>query len=206
MNVLLINGSTKKDGCTFTILDVIARQLKIHGIDSVMLHLGATPVMPCLGCGKCAKSGFCFYDKDPANEGVRLAKEADGFIVGSPVYYAGPNGSLCSLLDRMFFLKQSVFAFKPAAAVVNARRGGASAAFDRLNKYFTISNMPVVSSCYWNASHGLTPDETSRDAEGIQMMHALADNMAWLLKCIDVARPTVPHPVQEEKIFTNFIR
>ena len=133
-------------------------------------------------------------------------KQADGFIVGSPVYYAAPNGGLCAFLDRLFFMKSAPYAYKPAAAVVSCRRGGASAAFDRLNKYFTISCMPVVSSQYWNSVHGNTPEEVRQDAEGLQIMRTLADNMAWLLKCIDVAKGSVPYPVREPWTPTNFIR
>ena len=127
-------------------------------------------------------------------------------MVGSPVYYAGPNGSLCAFLDRMFFAKAAGYAYKPAAAVVNCRRGGASAAFDRLNKYFTISSMPVVPSQYWNATHGLTPEEVRQDLEGMQIMRTLGRNMAWLLKCIEAAKGTVPHPEIEARVVTNFIR
>lgn len=127
-------------------------------------------------------------------------------MVGSPVYYAAPNGSLCAFLDRMFFMKGYKFAFKPAAAIVSCRRGGASTAFDRLNKYFTICNMPVVPSQYWNSVHGMTPEEVRRDLEGMQVMRTLGRNMAWLLKCIDVAKPNVPYPKHEARVSTNFIR
>jgi len=135
-----------------------------------------------------------------------LLAQADGLIIGSPVYYAAINGSLSSFLDRMFFIKSHKYAFKPAAGIINCRRGGSTAAFDQLNKYFTISNMPVVSSQYWNMTHGTTPEEVKQDLEGLQTMRTLGRNMAWLLKCIDVAKDTVPLPEREEWQRTNFIR
>ena len=137
------------------------------------------------------------FDDDPVNECSGLLKAADGLIVGSPVYYAAPNGALCAFLDRLFYMKSGAYAYKPAAAVVSCRRGGASAAFDRLNKYFTISCMPIVSSQYWNSVHGNTPEEVRQDKEGLQIMRTLGDNMAWLLKCIEAAKGTVPYPVRE---------
>ena len=137
---------------------------------------------------------------------IDLAKRADGIVIGSPVYYAAPNGALCAFLDRMFFMKSTGYTYKPAAAIVNCRRGGASAAFDRLNKYFTISNMPIVSSQYWNSTHGFTPEEVKQDLEGLQTMRTLGKNMSWLLKCIDASKDVVPYPEREETIATNFIR
>ena len=206
MNVLLVNGSPKKNGCTFTALSEVAGQLHKNGIDTTFFHIGSKPVRPCIACGKCAKTGLCIFEDDPVNECVELFKKADGIIVGSPVFYAGPNGSLCALLDRVFFMKSSAYAYKPAAAVVSCRRGGAGSAFDRLNKYFTISSMPVVSSQYWNEVHGNTPEEVRQDIEGLQIMRTLANNMAWLLKCIAAAQGKVPYPVRETWTPTNFIR
>lgn len=206
MKVLMINGSPHKNGCTFTALTTIAGSLSQHGVDSEIVHIGAKAIHGCTACGVCRESGYCVFKDDPVNECIDLLKAADGFIVGSPVYYAAPNGSLCAFLDRMFFLKSNPYAFKPSAAIVSCRRGGASAAFDRLNKYFTISSMPIVSSQYWNAVHGNTPDEVKQDIEGLQIMRVLGTNMAWLLKCIDAAKTTVPYPEPEERTPTNFIR
>lgn len=206
MNVLVINGSPHKEGCTHTALMEVAGVLNAEGISTTELHIGKQAIHPCTACGVCAETGYCVFNEDRVNEAVDLGEKADGILIGSPVYYAAPNGSLCAFLDRMFFRKAHKYAFKPSAAVVSCRRGGASAAFDRLNKYFTISNMPVVSSQYWNSVHGMTPEEVKKDLEGMQVMRALGRNMAWLLKCIDTAKSTVSYPKQEAKIFTSFIR
>lgn len=206
MQVLMINGSPHEKGCTFTALSEVAGQLEKEGIQTTIFHIGSRPIRGCAGCGSCFESGYCVFDDDPVNTCVDLAKQADGIVIGSPVYYAGPNGSLCAFLDRMFFGKSAGYAYKPGAAVVNCRRGGASAAFDRLNKYFNISNMPVVPSQYWNATHGLTPDEVRQDLEGMQIMRTLGRNMAWLLKCIEAAKGTVPYPEKEPRVVTNFVR
>ena len=206
MNVLLINGSPNKNGCTYTALHEVAVQLNKHEIETNIFHIGNKPIRGCLNCGKCAESGYCIYKDDPVNKCIDLAKNSDGIVIGSPVYYAAPNGMLCAFLDRMFFNKESGYEYKPAAAIVNCRRGGASAAFDRLNKYFTISNMPIVSSQYWNSTHGFTPEEVKQDLEGLQTMRTLGNNMAWLLKCIEAAKNIVPYPEKEESQITNFIR
>lgn len=206
MNVLLINGSPHKNGCTFTALSEVAGQLNAQGIDTHILHIGNKPIQGCIACGKCLQTGRCVFENDPVNECIDRLKQADGLVVGSPVYYAGPNGALCSLLDRVFYGKSGPYAYKPAAAVVSCRRGGATASFDRLNKYFTISCMPVVSSQYWNEVHGNTPEEVRQDLEGLQIMRTLGRNMAWLIKCIEAGRGTVPPPEQEPFTRTNFIR
>jgi multimeric flavodoxin WrbA len=206
MQVLMINGSPHKRGCTHTALSEVAGQLEQQGIESNIFHIGKKAIRGCIACGKCAESRHCAFDDDPVNTCVDLAVEADGIVIGSPVYYAAPNGSLCAFLDRMFFANSAGYAYKPAAAIVNCRRGGASAAFDRLNKYFTISSMPVVSSQYWNATHGNTPKEVKQDLEGMQIMRTLGRNMAWLLKCIEAAKSTVPYPDTEPWVATNFIR
>ncbi|MDF2586344.1 MAG: flavodoxin family protein [Anaerocolumna sp.] len=206
MNVLLINGSPHKFGCTYTALEEVAGRLNAHGIETTIFHIGNKPINGCIACYKCYESGQCIFGDDPVNECIELAKKADGIIVGSPVYYSGPNGYLCALLDRMFFMKEHNYNYKPAAAIVSCRRGGASASFDRLNKYFTISNMPIVSSQYWNAVHGNSPEEVKQDLEGMQIMRTLGNNMAWLLKCIDASKDLVPYPEKEERIGTNFIR
>lgn len=147
-----------------------------------------------------------FGEKDGVNACIEKMQQADAVVIGSPVYYAGPNGSLLSLLDRVFYAAGGTFALKPGAAVVSCRRGGASATFDRLNKYFTISSMPVVSSQYWNSVHGNTPEEVRRDEEGLQVMRTLADNLTWLLRCLQVAEGQVEKPQWEPRVSTNFIR
>ena len=184
MNVLLINGSPHPKGCTYTALRTVADQLEKNGLNTRILQMGNKAVRGCIACGKCADTGHCVFTDDPVNEAIDLLREADALVVGSPVYYAGPNGSICAFLDRMFYMKSAPYAFKLAAAVVSCRRGGASASFDRLNKYFTIARMPVVASQYWNSVHGNTPAEVLQDREGLQTMRTLGDNMAWLLKCI----------------------
>ncbi|WP_319759264.1 flavodoxin family protein [Maridesulfovibrio sp.] len=206
MNVLLLNGSPHENGCTRVALDAIADELKEQGIDSTMLHIGKEGIKGCTACMGCAKTGYCVIKDDKVNEGIDLLKDADGFIVGTPVYFAGPNASVCGFLDRMFFHKAGPYAFKPAAAISSSRRCGNSAAFDRLNKYFTIAQMPIVSSNYWNTIHGNKAEEAQQDVEGLQIMRVLGRNMAWLLKCIDAAKGTVPFPEQEAKIKMSFIR
>lgn len=207
MNVLLINGSPHPKGCTYTVLNMVATQLEKNGLSTRMLHVGNKAVHGCIACGKCAETGQCVFTDDPVNEAIGLLLEADALVVGSPVYYAGPNGALCAFLDRVFFMRNELYAFKPAAAVVNCRRGGASASFDRLNKYFTIARMPVVSSQYWNSVHGNTPEEVLQDKEGLQTMRTLGDNMAWLVKCIAAGKAAgINHPVMEPWEPTNFIR
>lgn len=202
MKVLLINGSPHKEGCTFTALTEIKDQLEKEGIDSEIFWIGNKPVRGCIACGKCGTLEKCAFDDDVANEIIDKILESDGLIIGSPVYYAGPNGALCAILDRVFYSASAKFAFKPGASVVSCRRGGSTASFDRLNKYFTISNMPVVASKYWNMVHGNSPEEVKQDLEGLHTMRTLARNMAWLLKSIEGN----DLPDQEEKVFTNFIR
>ena len=207
MNVLLINGSPHPKGCTYTALNMVAAQLEKNGLSTRMLHVGNKAVHGCMACGKCAETGQCVFTDDPVNEAIGLLLEADALVVGSPVYYAGPNGALCAFLDRVFFMRNELYAFKPAAAVVSCRRGGASASFDRLNKYFTIARMPVVSSQYWNSVHGNTPEEVLQDKEGLQTMRTLGDNMAWLVKCIAAGKAAgINRPVMEPWDPTNFIR
>lgn len=206
MKVLLINGSPHAKGCTYTALNEAALELNRQGIDTELVHMGNKPVPGCTACGGCAGKGHCVFD-DIVNQLIDKAAAADGFLIGSPVYYASPNGSLISLLDRLFYAGKQSLAYKPAAAVVSARRGGTTSAFEVINKYFTISNMPVVSSQYWNMVHGNNPDQVKQDLEGLQTMRRLADNMAWLLKCIELGRNQgiVPAPA-EPGITTNFIR
>ena len=205
MNVLLLNGSPHAKGCTYTALREVAGELEAAGIGTTLLQLGTGPVRGCIACGRCGETGRCVFGDDPANACIEALERADGLVIGSPIYFAGPNGALLALLDRVFYAMPRARLFgKPGAAVVSCRRGGASAGFDRLNKYFTISGMPVVSSQYWNAVHGNTPEEVRRDAEGLQTMRTLGRNMAWLLRSIEAGR--VPRPEQEPRVSTNFIR
>ncbi len=207
MKVLLINGSPHAKGCTYTALTEVANRLHELDVETTLVQCGTAPVQDCIACKKCIKTGICVFKDDAVNEAIELLKGADGLVVGSPVYYAGPSARLTAFLDRLFYCKSAVYAGKPAAAVVSCRRGGASASFDRLNKYFTICGMPVVSSQYWNSVHGNTPDEVRQDLEGLQTMRTLANNMAWLMRCIEAGRQQgIQYPEREPWIATNFIR
>lgn len=203
MKVLLINGSPRPEGNTFIALSEVASALEAEGVETEIVSIGTKAVQGCIACNKCAELGRCVFQDDLYNGVRNKLKDADGIVVGSPTYYGGPNGSLCALLDRLFYSSTELLTYKPAAAIVVCRRGGASAAFDRLNKYFTISNMPVVSSQYWNSVHGRLPGEASQDAEGLQTMRVLGKNMAWMIKNLG----TVKIPTAEEtREFTSFIR
>ena len=206
MKVLLVNGSPHAKGCTYTALCEVAAALEKQGIETELFQIGTKPVSGCLGCGACIKTGKCVVD-DVVNEFVEKARAADGFVFGSPVHFANASGAITSFMDRAFYGKGAVYADKPAAAIMSCRRGGATATLDQLNKYFTISNMPIVSSQYWNMVHGNTPDEVRQDAEGMQTMRTLGTNMAWLLKCIEAGKAAgVAMPEREAKVATNFIR
>lgn len=208
MKVLLINGSAHKNGCTYTALSEVAKALEKENIETEIFHIGNLPIRGCTGCGNCSKtdSGKCIFNDDTVNIVLEKAKEADGFIFGSPVHYAGASGMITSLLDRVFYAGKD-FAYKPGAAVVSCRRAGSTAALDQLNKYFTISNMPVVSSQYWNMVHGNSPEEVKQDLEGMQIMRTLGKNMAWLLKSIETGKKAgITLPEKEKKARTNFIR
>ncbi len=206
MKVLLINGSPNKTGCTFTALSEVEGELKNAGIETEIFHIGNKPIRGCIGCNKCNKSNACIFDDDVVNKALELSKSADGFVIGSPVYYAGANGSLTAMLDR-FFYAGNAYKYKPGAAVVSARRAGTTATLDQLNKYFLISQMPVVSSQYWNMVHGNSPEEVKQDLEGLQIMRTLGRNMAWLLKCIEAGKNAgLELPEAEKRIATNFIR
>lgn len=206
MKVILVNGSPKEKGCTYTALCEAEKTLNECGVETEILWVGNKPLAGCIACTSCFKTGKCVFD-DTVNEFAKKAEEADGFIFGSPVHYASAAGAITSFMDRAFYSAGSKMRGKPAAAVVSCRRGGASAAFDQLNKYFTINSMPVVSSQYWNQVHGNTPEEVLKDGEGLQTMRTLAKNMAWLLKCIKLGKQNgLEIPPQEEKIKTNFIR
>jgi len=201
--VLLINGSPHPHGCTDTALREVASALEKEGVSWDIHWIGTKPVAGCIACQKCGETGRCIFD-DQVNRILDHLDDYGALVVGSPVYYAGPAGQLCALLDRLFYCGSDRMAGKFGAAVVSCRRGGASAAFDRLNKYFTICNMPVVSSQYWNQVHGFTPDDVRKDSEGLQTMRTLGQNLAWLLKCRE--NSSVPLPEYEAVTFTNFIR
>jgi len=204
MKVLLINGSPRKEGNTLIALSEVASTLEHNGIETKTIHIGNKAVQGCIACNKCNDLGRCIFNDELYNTIRENLKDSDGLVVGSPVYYAGPNGSLCAILDRVFYSSSELLVYKPAASVAVCRRGGASATFDRLNKYFTISNMPVVSSQYWNSVHGLFPGEAAQDAEGLQIMRTLGKNMAWLLK--NLKSGAIPQPEPETPQITNFIR
>ena len=206
MKVLLINGSPHKEGCTFTALNEVAKILEKNGIATEILYLGVKPIAGCTACGKCSQLGKCFID-DKVNEILDRCDEFDGVVIGSPVYYAGPSGQIRAFLDRLFYAGGRRFAGKPGAAVVSCRRGGATAAFDQLNKYFTISSMPIVSSQYWNQVHGAYAEQVLQDEEGMQTMRTLGNNMAWLLKCIQLGKENgITLPEREPPVWTNFVR
>lgn len=204
MKVLLINGSPRKEGNTFIALSEVARTLEENGVETRIISIGKKAVQGCIACNKCNELGHCIFNDVLYSEIREEMKTSDALVVGSPVYYAGPNGSLCALLDRLFYSSSEYLQYKPAAAVAVARRGGASVTFDRLNRYFTITNMPLVPSQYWNLVHGLHPGEAKQDAEGLQTMRTLARNMVWMLN--NLKNGNFPIPEQEEWIMTNFIR
>ena len=207
MKVLLVNGSPKPNGNTARALAEVAGELERTGIESEIVQLGGKPLRDCIGCGQCSKlDGRCVFDDDIVNEFIVKAAEADGFVFGSPVYYAHPSGRILSFLDRVFYAGSKVLAHKPAAAVAVARRGGTSTTFDVLNKYFTINQMPIVSSTYWNNAFGAVPGEAEQDAEGMATMRNIAKNMAWLLRCIEAGRAAGIEAPVADRARTNFIR
>ena len=203
MKVLLVNGSRHEKGCTYTALSEVAKALNANGVETEIYQIGE--INGCKGCWACKKTKKCVID-DGVNEFVEKATQFDGFVFGSPVYYASASGALVSFMDRVFYSGGKNLAFKPAAAVVSCRRAGASTTFDVINKYFTINNMPVVGANYWNEIHGNTAEEALQDEEGLQTMRIIGNNMAWLLKCIELGKEAGVEPVRERKIMTNFIR
>lgn len=207
MQVVLVNGSPRPRSCTYTALSEVADTLNKEGIETRIFQIGKKPVSGCMACMKCRELGRCVVD-DIVNEFAELAKTADGFVFGSPVYFASAAGAMTAFMDRAFYSSdRDAFYLKPAAAVVSARRAGTTAAFDQLNKYFTICQMPVISSSYWNMVHGFTPEDVRQDLEGLQVMRNLGRNMAWFLRCKEAgARAGVPMPEREEQILTHFIR
>ena len=206
MKVLLVNGSPHQHGCTFTSLSEVGKVLEENGIETEMFWIGSGDVAGCKNCHYCYKKGQCVI-KDSVNEiGARL-DEFDGLVFGSPVYYSGPAGQICSWMDRLFFSNAKKLDGKVGACVVNARRGGNSASFERLNQYFLENNMVVPGSQYWNMTHGFTPEDVKKDEEGLQTMRTLGNNIAWILKCIEAGRKVgIEKPAREPFIATHFIR
>ena len=206
MKVLLVNGSMHEKGCTYTALAEVEKALNANGIETEIYQLSGKSIEGCKGCWACKKSGSCIFDDGTVNEFLAKAEACDGFVFGSPVYYASASGNLISFMDRVFYSGGKKLSYKPAASVVSCRRAGASTTFDVINKYFTINNMPVVGSNYWNEIHGNTAEEAAQDLEGLQTMRILGNNMAWLLKCIALGKEAGLAPERERKIMTNFIR
>ena len=208
MQVLMINGSPRKNGCTNAALCQIAETLAQEGIDSRIEHIGGEALFTCTGCNACRNTGRCMrFADDAVNRILPIAQESDGFIFGSPVHYASACGAITTFLDRIFYCGKQAFQFKPGAAIVSCRRAGSTAALDQLNKYFTITQMPIISSQYWNMVHGNTPEEVKQDLEGMQIMRTLARNMAYFLRCMEAAKAAgIQPPQQEKRVSTNFIR
>ena len=206
MKVLLINGSPHANGCTYTALHEAETTLQANGIETEMLYLGHNPIAGCIACGSCLKTGHCFRDDQVQKKKKRL-DEFDGIIIGTPVYFSAPSGQLVSFLNRLFYATGTRWAGKLGASVVSCRRGGASATFEQLNQYFTLNNMPIVASQYWNSVHGSKPEDVKKDEEGLQTMRVLGQNMAWLLRCIEAGKNQgIEKPVYEPRLRTSFIR
>ena len=205
MKVILINGSPNAKGCTYTALEEVSKTLKSEGIETEIIHVGHKDIRGCIGCRQCKTNGKCVFN-DIVNDIAPKFKECDGIVIGSPVYFASANGTLVSFIDRLFYSMTADKTMKVGAAVVSCRRGGNSATFDELNKYFTISQMPIASSQYWNMVHGNSPEEVQQDLEGLQTMRTLGKNMAFLIKSIQLGKKEFGLPEKEEHKFTNFIR
>lgn len=205
MKVLMINGSPRADGNTAIALKEMEQAFFKNGIEVETMQIGNKAIRGCIACGTCMKKGQCVFD-DAVNEAALKFAEADGLVIASPVYYASANGTLVSFLDRLFYSCHCDKRMKVGASVVIARRGGLSATFDELNKYFTISSMPIASSCYWNSVHGREKGEVTGDAEGLQTVRVLADNMSFLMKSIALGKEQIGLPEAEPKQFTHFIR
>ena len=206
MKVLMLNGSPHENGNTSVALNEVKATLEKEGIECEIVQVGNKLIHGCLGCGYCYKNGKCVMDDDLVNFLAPKFKDCDGLVIASPVYYASANGTLVALLDRLFYSTNFDKRMKVGASVVVARRGGLSATFDQLNKYFTISGMPIASSQYWNSVHGAKPGEAMLDEEGLQTMRTLAKNMAFLMKSIALGKEKYSLPEQEKKLRTNFIR
>ena len=205
MKVLMVNGSPHPNGNTAAALAEMKKVFEAEGVETELLQIGNKAIRGCVACGSCREKGKCVFD-DAVNEAAPIFEAADGIVVGTPVYYASANATVVAFLDRLFFSASFDKTMKVGASVAVARRGGCSATFDELNKYFTISGMPVASSQYWNSVHGLVPGEAMQDAEGLQTMRTLAKNMTFLMKSIALGKEKFGLPKAEEKVATNFIR
>ena len=206
MKVILVNGSPHEKGCTYTALTEVQKTLEKNKIETEIFWVGNKPISGCLGCGNCIKTGKCFME-DKVNEFLKKVPEADGFVFGTPVHFASGSGMITSFMDRVFYGRRELFKNKLASAVVSCRRGGATSTFDQINKYFAMNNMPIVTSQYWNMVHGSKPEDVLKDEEGLQTMRTLANNMSWLLKCIETGKKSgIKEPENEKIISTNFIR
>ena len=206
MKVILVNGSPHEKGCTYTALTEVQKTLEKNEIETEIFWVGNKSISGCLGCGNCIKTGKCFME-DKVNEFLEKVPEADGFVFGTPVHFASGSGMITSFMDRAFYGRRELFKNKLASAVVSCRRGGATSTFDQINKYFAMNNMPIVTSQYWNMVHGSKPEDVLKDEEGLQTMRTLANNMSWLLKCIESGKKSgIKEPENEEIISTNFIR
>ena len=207
MKVLLVNGGPHKEGCTYTALKEVEKELNNEGIETEIFWVGVKPITGCIACGKCSEIGKCVFD-DVVNEFAEKCKDADGFIFGTPVHYASASGSITSFMDRLFYSTSSdIFRLKPAATIVSARRAGTTSTMDQLNKYFSINQMPIISSRYWNMVHGNNPEEVKQDEEGMQIMRILGRNMAYHLKCQEAGKKAgINMPEKEKTKLTNFIR
>ena len=202
--VILLNGSPHPRGCTARALEEMIRTFSEEGVETELIQIGNKAIRGCISCGSCAKTGKCVFDDDPVNEVARKFEEADGLVVGSPVYYGSPNGTVLSFMDRLFYSSSFSKQMKVGAAVVSCRRGGNTASFDVLNKYFTISSMPVASSTYWNQVHGFSAEDVEKDLEGLQTMRNLAKNMSFMMKAFAQAKETVGYPAPDTGMFTSF--
>ncbi|MDR2176767.1 MAG: flavodoxin family protein [Treponema sp.] len=205
MKVVLVNGSSRNNGCTGAALNEVVRSLHEENIETELVFIGNKPLPDCTACHKCRETGRCAFD-DIVNELAEKAKDCDGFVFGSPVYYAHPSARLLTVMDRAFYSGGRHFAFKPAAAILSARRAGTTASFDVINKYFTITSMPVVSSTYWNHVYGREPEDVSEDKEGLMTMYNIGKNMAWMLKCIALGKENGITAPENKKILTDFVR
>ena len=202
--VILLNGSPKAGGCTATALNEMVKTFHEEGVETELIHVGNKAVRGCISCGYCGKNGKCVFNDDLVNEVAVKFESADGLVIGSPVYYASPNGTILSFLDRLFYSTSFSKQMKVGAAVVSCRRGGNTTSFDVLNKYFTISSMPVASSTYWNQVHGFTTEDVKKDLEGLQTMRNLARNMSFMMKAFADAKEKYGLPAQEQEAFTSF--
>jgi multimeric flavodoxin WrbA len=202
--VILLNGSPKAGGCTATALNEMIKTFHEEGVETELIHVGNKAVRGCISCGYCDKNGKCVFNDDLVNEVAVKFESADGLVIGSPVYYASPNGTILSFLDRLFYSTSFSKQMKVGAAVVSCRRGGNTTSFDVLNKYFTISSMPVASSTYWNQVHGFTAEDVKKDLEGLQTMRNLARNMSFMMKAFADAKEKYGLPAQEQEAFTSF--